>query len=86
VLASSPVLLNGSMRKDPPSISPTLRSLPVLWLPLEDCVPPVIVSVFPSSESLGMNSGSTEDSNSGGALSEPTRGISFVNVEVVFVI
>jgi len=49
------------------------------------CVPPVIRSVLSGTESLGMKSGSTEVSNSGGALSAPTLGISFAMVEFVFV-
>ena len=48
-------------------------------------MPPVIFSVFSGSASLGIKSGSTDESSSGGAWSAPTLGISFEIVEVVFV-
>lgn len=48
-------------------------------------MPPVILSVFSGTESLGTKSGSTEVRSSGGALSAPTLGISFAIVELVLV-
>src|ERR1700760_2983874 len=84
VLASSPVLLKGSTRKEPPSISPTFKLVPAFWLSLEYCVPPVVFSPLPLCEPLAVAWGSTEDSISGGALSEPTFGMSFVIDEVLF--
>ena len=78
--------LIGSTLNFAPSISPTSRSALGPSFGPPDCVPPVILSVFSGTESLGVKVGSTEVSSSGGALSAPTLGISLDMVEFVFVI
>ena len=86
VASSSPVLLNGSTRNDAPSNSPTPSSCPCPSAIFPDFwVPPVICSVFPSTESCGLTAPPAAEISSGGGESSPTLGIWLMIVEVVFV-
>lgn len=68
-----------------PSSSPTAKSGRLTLAGSADCVPPVILSVFSGTRSLGTYLGSTELSMSGGGLSFPRDGMSLLKVELVFV-
>jgi len=85
VLRSSPDRRLGSTLNEAPSNSPTSSSFFDLAAEPELCVPPVSLSVFSGTESVGTKFASTLEIISGGGLSLPILGISFAIVEVVFV-
>lgn len=85
VFMSSPKRRLGSTLKEAPSISPTSSSLFGPESGAGFCVPPVILSVFSGTESLGTYFPSADEIISGGGFSLPTFGISFASVEVVLV-